>query len=455
MKTIVLILALFPLTLNAQIDGEWYTSFLIMGTPGNIKIEIKSTSPSSIFLSESDGAYGPIIVDEHKIEDKKITFKWKAIKLSFQGVYSAKQSTIKGEMNQNGIKWDVLFTKERPKNATLNRPQEPKGPFDYTIEKVKIKNGKNIIGATLTLPKDFSESTSIVVLASGSGPQNRDCEIVGHKPFWVIADHLATNGIGSLRFDDRGVGESSGIYAYADLSDFASDVVACVKYLRKEKKYKTNKIGLAGHSEGGMHTLIAAKSYKKIDFIMQLSSVGTNGADVLIEQQYLIPIKSGATEEEARWNQSIYLGATNIINNYNEKKAVEPLTELLTKKYDSANQEYKESMTKEVFVTSNLAFINNDWARSFMQFNTHDYLKKLKIPLFAATGSEDIQVPPVSNLAVFKTYRGVGSKIASMGGLNHLMQHCETCTVEEYGSLKETFAVELMDMMVVWISELD
>lgn len=455
MKTIVLILALFPLTLNAQVDGEWYTSFIVMGTPGNFKIEIKSTSPSSIALSESDGAFGPIIVDEHKIEDKTITFEWQAINLLFEGVYSPKESTIEGEMNQNGFKWDVLFTKERPKNAVLNRPQEPKEPFDYTVENIKVKNGKNTLGATLTLPKDFSESTSIVVLASGSGPQNRDCELVGHKPFWVIADHLTKNGIGCLRFDDRGVGESSGVFADTDLADFASDVVACVKYLRKVKKYKTNKIGLAGHSEGGMHTLMAATSYKKVDFILQLAAVGTNGGDVLIEQQYLIPIKSGATEENARWNQSVFSGEVDIIHKYNLKKAVAPLTNFLKNKYDTAPQEYKESMTKEVFVTSGLDFINNKWARSFMQFNAQDYLNKLEVPLFAASGSEDIQVPPVSNLAAFETYLGASSQISSMGGLNHLMQTCDTCGIEEYGSLEETFSVELMDLMVKWINGLN
>lgn len=455
MKITALILALFPLTLNAQIDGEWYTSFIVMGTTGNVKIEINSTFPSSITLSESDGAFGPIILDDHKVEDKTIYFKWKAINLLFKGVYSQKESIIEGEMNQNGVKWDVIFTKERPKNAILNRPQEPKEPFDYTIENVKIKNGKNTIGATLTLPRGFSESTSIVVLASGSGPQNRDCELVGHKPFWVIADHLTTNGIGCLRFDDRGVGESSGVFADTDLSDFASDVVACVKYLRKVKKYKTNKIGLAGHSEGGMHTLMAATSYKKVDFIMQLAAVGTNGGDVLIEQQYLIPIKSGATEENARWNQSVFADEVGIINKYNQKKAVAPLTKLLKSKYDTAPLEYKESITKEIFVTSGLDFINNDWARGFVQFSTQDYLKKLKVPLFAATGSEDTQVPPVSNLAGFNAYSEASSQVSSMGGLNHLMQTCKTCSIEEYGSLEETFSVELMDIMVTWINELD
>ncbi|NRA13853.1 MAG: alpha/beta hydrolase, partial [Crocinitomicaceae bacterium] len=406
-------------------------------------------------LSESDGAFGPIPLEDHKIDGKIIEFSWAAIGLSFEGVYSDKESNIKGKMFHNGIEWDVVFTKERPKNAILIRPQEPKGPFDYTIEKIKIKNGKYVLGATLTLPKEFSESSSIVVLASGSGPQNRDCEIMGHKPFWVIADHLAKNGIACLRFDDRGVGESTGYFVGSGLSDFASDVVSCVKYLRKTKKYKENKIGLTGHSEGGMHTLIAATSYKKVDFIMQLSSVGTNGGEVLIEQQYLIPIKSGAPEVNARWNQSVFAGSVEIIKENKQEKAVPLLTEFLEKKYEEAPQEYKDKMKKQAFIDATIGFINNDWARDFVNFDTQDYLEKLKIPLFAATGSEDIQVPSVSNLAGFKAYRGASSQTSSMGGLNHLMQTCETCGIDEYGSIEETFSMGLMDMMVKWIGGLE
>jgi len=451
MKNIFFLLAFIPFVSVAQIDGDWYTSFVVMGTSANMKIEVNSKAPTSIVLSDQDGQFGATPMDDHKINGDSISFGWSAIGLTFDGTFSAEENNIVGTMSQSGISWDVIFTKEPGEKVVALRPQEPKPPFEYQVENLKIENGEVILGATLTMPNDFSEKTPIVVLASGSGAQNRDCEIMGHKPFWVIADHLAKKGIACLRFDDRGVGESTGEFAKSNLKDFGSDVESCVRYLRKVKKFKKNKIGVAGHSEGGMHTLIAATSYKKIDFIMQLSSVGTSGAEVLIEQQYQIPKQSGESEEYALWNKSIYVGIVDIISQNDQKEASQLLTNFLGDKYDNASEEYKASASRAQFIMGLAVFLNNDWGREFVKFNTADYLKKLRIPLFAATGDKDIQVASVSNLAVFNLYRGGSSQIVSMGGLNHLMQKCETCTVLEYGELEETFSVELMDIMVEWI----
>lgn len=454
MKIIVFLIAFIPFISVGQINGDWYTSFVVMGITANVKMEINSSEPTSIQLTDLDGEFDPTLIEDHKIDGDKITFSWKAIGLSFEGEYSEEENDINGTMEQAGIKWDVEFTKERGEEAVLVRPQEPKPPFNYQVEEVLIKNGDITLGATLTLPNNFSEETRIVVLASGSGVQNRDCQIMGHKPFWVIADHLAKKGIGCLRFDDRGIGESTGKFEETDLEEFGSDVVSCVKYLRKVKKFKRNKIGVAGHSEGGMHTLIAARSYKKIDFIIQLSSVGTSGADVLIEQQYLIPKQAGESEEYALWNKSVYEGMVEIVSQNDQEEAAKLLTGFLGKKYDEAPQKFKDASPRANFIMGLGFFLNTDWGRDFVNFKTEDYLKKLRIPLFAATGDKDIQVPSVSNLAAFNTYRGANSQIVSMGGLNHLMQMCNTCTILEYGELEDTFSVELLDIMVEWILEL-
>ena len=454
MKTALFLIAFTPFVTVAQMEGDWYTSFVIMGITGNMKIEVQTSEPSSISLLDLDGKFEKTLMDEHQIEGNIISFAWVTIGLKFEGVYSAEKNVINGKMIQSGQTWDITFTREEQEKAVVIRPQNPKKPFNYQIEELLIENDDIILGATLTLPNNFSESTPIVVLASGSGGQNRDCEIMGHKMFWVIADHFAKNGIGCLRFDDRGVGQSTGVFAKTDLKGFGSDVESCVRYLRKEKGFKKNKIGLIGHSEGGMHTLIAATSYKKIDFIMQLSSVGTSGAEVLIEQQYLIPIQSDASEEQARWNQSVYSGMVDIISRLDKKEAADSLTLFLGGKYDEGPKEFTESTTRINFILGLGGFLNTDWGREFIAFETKDYLKKLRIPLFAATGDRDIQVPSASNLAGFGAYRGADSQTSSMGGLNHLMQKCVTCSLEEYGELEETFSAELMDMMVKWIREL-
>lgn len=454
MRILIIAMVFLPLVSSAQITGDWFSGFVVMGITANIKMEISETSPSTLYLTEIDGAFGPVLIEDHKIDGDTLRFTWATIGLSYNGTYSDEEKSIIGTMSQHGITWDVVFTKEQGERVTVNRPQEPKGPFNYSNENIQIKNGEIVLGATLTLPKNFSQSTKIVVLASGSGAQNRDCEIMGHKMFLVIADYLATHGIGSLRFDDRGVGESTGDYANSSVSDFGTDVVSCVKYLRKTKNFKKNKIGVCGHSEGGMHTLIAATTYRKIDFILQLSSVGTSGAEVLIEQQYLIPKQSGEKEEVALWNRSVYEGIVRILSRYDQKEAADSLTIFLGQKYDDGPQEYKEITPKMSFILGLNIFLNNDWGREFIKFKTPDYLKKLKIPLFAGTGSKDIQVPSVSNLAGFNKYRGASSQISSFDGLNHLLQVCEVCTVGEYGELEQTISPDVLETIFEWLNAL-
>jgi alpha/beta superfamily hydrolase len=298
-----------------------------------------------------------------------------------------------------------------------------------------------------------------VVLASGSGPQDRNCEILGHKPFLVIADHLAKNGIATLRFDDRGTGKSSGNFQEATLEDFASDVLACVAYIQKDPSLKDRvKIGLAGHSEGGMHVLMAAKKNKKIEFVIELASVGTSGKDVLIEQQYLIPLKNGGSQEHADWNKKLYTGMTRIVLKYNQEKAQDPLTNFLDSMYQIAPKEVKEQSNIFNFKIGMNMFMNTTWMRQFLAFETADYLKKLKIPVLVINGSEDIQVPGLEAQEGFEKHLSPKSKIVSnlalLGGLNHLFQTCTTCSIYEYGELEETISITVLNMMTEWIKGL-
>lgn len=186
---------------------------------------------------------------------------------------------------------------------------------------------------------------------------------------------------------------------------------------------------------------------------MQLSAVGTSGAEVLIEQQYLIPLQAGESEEHAIWNRTLFEGMVKIIAEHDEEMTKNLLLKFLGDSYDAAPEDIKASATRSELIIGMNSFINNQWARDFCAFETADYLKKLKIPLFAATGDKDVQVPPVSNLAGFKAFSRENWQITSMPGLNHLMQKCETCAMMEYGDLEETFSVELLEMMVTWINK--
>ena len=206
---------------------------------------------SEVLMEDMDGSLSPRAVKPHTITDSTLEFKWVRFAIMYKGEF--RNDSIIGIMSQGAMEWPVTFTRTEQEALVINRPQKPKAPFDYSVEEVVIQKRKRKIGATITLPKNFNNSTPIVVLASGSGAQDRNCHLMGHDIFWVIADHLANQGIGCLRFDDRGIGESNGNFQKSDLDDFSSDVVLCAKYLRKKKKFKKNPLGLIGHSEGGMH----------------------------------------------------------------------------------------------------------------------------------------------------------------------------------------------------------
>jgi len=279
---------------------------------------------------------------------------------------------------------------------------------------------------------------------------------MGHKPFWVIADYLSNNGIGVLRFDDRGVGKSTGVFSKASLFDFASDVEACYKYVKKN--FKGHKVGLAGHSEGGMHTLIVAAKNPKLDFLIQLAAVGTNGRDVLVEQQYLIPKSSGKSEAFAKANSMLYDSVTNLLILHDKEVFPKKVKELMERNYSELPEAYKKEGSSEEFIASFTNFLNNDWGRQFMSFETKKYLEKIYCPILVINGSEDIQVPPTKNQEGFRNGFSIQSKnlnhskIRLVPGLNHLMQSCKSCTIMEYGDIDETFSPIVLKSMTDWIN---
>jgi hypothetical protein len=456
MGKFILLFSFFPYFIFGQITGDWHASFTIVGKSNRMDLQISLTPEPSVTLTNPDAKKPePIPMTNVVLSDSSVSFSYQKIGLSFKGKYYRDGDTLMGVMSQSDVRWTVVFRRELLEVAKINRPQEPVPPFDYPIEEVLIKNGDIVLGATLTLPKDQIHPFPIVVLASGSGAQDRNCEIMGHKSFWVIADFLAQNGIGCLRFDDRGVGKSTGVFAKASLLDFGSDVSACVNFLAQDERFYDCPIGIAGHSEGGMHALIAAKKNKSVEFVIELASVGTSGKNVLIEQQYLIPLAAGKDTAYATWNRDVYAGLSEIIARYPQKKASDRIATFLDTMYHRAPAEYQAMTNMFNFKVGLNVFLNNEWGRQFITFDTEKYLKKLKIPILAINGSRDIQVPPYPNKQGFSTHFAKQTQSISeaviIEGLNHLFQRCERCDIMEYGDLEETFSPEVLQKIREWI----
>ncbi|GAB5416955.1 MAG: alpha/beta fold hydrolase [Crocinitomicaceae bacterium] len=450
MKQLLLIFVLIPLFSNAQLfEGKWYSSFTVMGNSMRMNLEVSESPELTVTLinPEMNNGDNGVVCDTASIEGNQFSFTWKGRNLSYEG--TLENGVISGTMKQSGVTWEAIFTREVQELIQIQRPQNPKGPFPYTSDSVQINNGTITLGATLTLPENFDDATPIVILVSGSGQQNRDCEIGGHKPFWVITDYLARKNIAVIRFDDRGTGTSTGD-ASASLMDYSSDVEAIARYLRKERKFKKNPLGAIGHSEGGMHTLIAASNFKKFDFLIQLATVGTDGKTVLVTQQYDIPKASGEPDDLCKWNRKLFANMSDIVLSLPQDEAEDSLTKMLGDAYDNAVPSFdKSSASKMQFTFSNNAFMNSQWMREFLAFNAAEYLEQIDIPLLAIHAGNDIQVAPQANSKGFDAYKYAETHI--IDGLNHLFQPCERCSIDEYSEIETTISTDVLHLMATWV----
>ena len=341
----------------------------------------------------------------------------------------------------------LTFVKSTGENKTVfNRPQTPKEPFDYKTEEVTFVNSidKNTLAGTISIPKNFKNSDKILVMITGSGKQNRDEELFGHKPFAVIADDFAKKGIATLRLDDRGIGGSSKGKDDDTSANYATDISTAVDFLVK-KGYKN--IGLIGHSEGGMIAPIVSTTNKNVKFLVLMAGPGTQLDELLLKQNESAGKLAGMSDKdlaEAKiGNQKIY----NFIKNYKGNNYETDLKNFMT-------ENFKGKMT-DAEINQTVNQTKKNWFRYFIKFNPDHYLSKIKIPVLALNGSKDFQVPAKDNLAAIKkSLTKAGNKnfeIAEMEGLNHLFQECKTGAFSEYADIEQTISPKVLEKMSSWI----
>ncbi|MBY0485875.1 MAG: alpha/beta hydrolase, partial [Flavobacteriaceae bacterium] len=317
MKKNILLLVTLLLTLvsfGQEISGKWYGD--IKTPTGELPIEINITKTENGFSTTMDSptqkAFG-IPITTTNFQNSVLTFAIPAGKISYEGTFN-KDNKIVGLFTQRGQNFPLSFDRQKTEKAALIRPQEPKKPYPYYSEDVTFENKKDgvSLAGTLTLPSKEG-NFPVVVLITGSSPQNRDEEILDHKPFLVIADYLTRNGIGVLRYDDRGTAASKGNYATATTLDFSYDAEAAVTYLLSRKEVNKNKIGLMGHSEGGVIAPIVASRNKNVSFIVLLAGTGLRGDKLLLLQQELIAKDAGTKEEDIKKNKELNIKLFNVI----------------------------------------------------------------------------------------------------------------------------------------------
>lgn len=353
------------------------------------------------------------------------------------------------------------MTKSDENQKELVRPQEPKGPFPYHSEDIAFENkqaGITLVG-TLTMPQQEGKFPA-VVLISGSGPQNRDSEILGHKLFWVIADYLTRNGIAVLRFDERGIGKSTGDFGNATSIDFADDVMTGVDFLKSKTKIDAYNIGLIGHSEGGIIAPLIAAQTKDIAFMVLLGAPGIPYDELMLQQQGLIGKAQGLSESDIEISLAINKKIFDIVkNNNNPDKVKNELTKFLKEAVKNNPQTLiPEGMTEDEMINAQVKQLINPWMLYFINYNPSNVLEQVQCPVLALNGEKDLQVAPKENLAGIESALIKGKNnnftIKVMPGLNHLFQECVTGAPDEYGSIEQTISPDALKEILMWIQAL-
>ena len=451
--TLLLMGILVPVCIYSQdISGTWNGKLSLPTGSLTICFNLQKTEQgyTSTCDSPDQGVKG-IPTESTLFKDSVLTIQIPNIHASYKGKLGA-DNKIYGNFTQGiQLKLDL----EKGESAKINRPQEPQPPFLYKVEDITIENPQAgiTLAGTLTLPEQGSKFPA-VVLVTGSGPQNRDEEIMGHKPFFVIADYLTRNGIAVLRCDDRGTAASQGTHATATNEDFATDTEAMVNYLRSRKEINAKKIGIIGHSAGGIIAFIVAKKDPSIAFVVSLAGAGVRGDSLMLKQVELISKSQGMPD--AVWQGM----KPSIRNRYailqqTDKTPEELQKELYADVTKTMSPEQLKDLNTIQQLSAQISSMTSPWYLHFMRYDPGQDLKKLKCPVLALNGKKDIQVDAVMNLtAIQKRITGNGNKnvtVKAYPNLNHLFQTCEKGTLTEYGQLEETINPEVLKDIIEWI----
>ncbi len=454
-----IMLGLSALVMFGQdVTGQWNGILKVPGAQLRLVFHVEKTDTgyASTMDSPDQGANG-LPVETTTFADATIRFTIPAAGIEYEGVLGS-DGVIAGNFKQAGQLFPMNLTREVIEKEILKRPQEPTKPYPYHSEDITFKNEKAGIelAGTLTLPNKEGVFP-VVILISGSGPQNRDEELLGHKPFLVLSDYLTRNGIAVLRYDDRGTAASKGNFGTATSKDFATDVEAGVAYLLGRKEINKKKIGLIGHSEGGVVAPMVAANSKNIAFIVLLAGTGIPGGELLLLQQALISKVYGVSDEDVAKAQDYNRGAYAIVTASSD---IEQLKTDLTDYYntrfkDNPDFEVPQGMTADELIQSMVDQIANPWMQYFIQHDPAPVLEKVKCPVLALNGEKDLQVPPKENLGAIAAAlkKGKNKKFTTqeMPGLNHLFQECTTGSPEEYATIEQTISPGAMEVVLKWV----
>lgn len=388
----------------------------------------------------------------------EVQFSVPSVSGAFKGTLNADQSEIAGTWTQGPGGLPLVF-KRLASAPNFSRAQDPKPPFPYDVEEVTIQNASDrlTLAGTYTRPRGEGPFPA-VVLISGSGPQDRDEAIMGHRPFLVLADHLTRAGIAVLRHDDRGVGKSTGNFAIATHNDFVTDTLSALAWLKTRKEVDAARIGLVGHSEGGLVAPIAAvREPDQIAFLVLLAGVGVPVEELLIRQAEDLQRATGADAATIARTAAAQRDLFKLlVKDVPASQLENELRELARKQAAELTEEERRAAGySEEAMDAQIRTVMRPWFRTLLVYDPKPTLRQVKVPVLALNGSKDLQVAAKENLAGISDALAAGGNrqvtVRELPGLNHLFQTAPTGAVAEYGSIEETFNPAALKMISGWI----
>lgn len=396
-----------------------------------------------------------------------LKFRVPAIQGSFEGTWDDAEEVVTGTWKQGGSSLPLILTKKSAasKPAEVKHPQEPKAPFPYGIEEAGFPSLDPSVklAGTLTIPEGQGPFPA-VVLVSGSGPQNRDEALMGHRPFWVLADHLSRKGIAVLRYDDRGTAESTGDFSAATTEDFAKDAQGALAFLRQDPRIDGERLGIVGHSEGGLIATMLAASPEKLAHVVLMAGPGVPGDIVLETQSRAIARASGITNEK----DLDFVGMKALMQAIKANAPQEEIDRLIKQAAKEATEsaqaeEEAEASKKEdekddesvPMLAATYKMFSTPWFRYFLSYDPRVDLRKARCAVLAVIGEKDLQVLVDDNLPEIEKALGESpapeTRCVRMPGLNHLFQPAKSGSPQEYRVIEQTLAPEFLTLVEEWV----
>ncbi|MDR0962529.1 MAG: alpha/beta hydrolase [Mediterranea sp.] len=429
-----------------NIVGDWMGALKLPGVSLRLVLHISQTDEGgyAATLDSPDQNAKGMPVSTTSFAEGVLKIAMPNLMMEYEGTLQG-DTLLDGTFKQMGQTFKLQFKRAAAGALTLHRPQEPKAPFPYYIEEVRFDNPQAgiTLAGTLTLPRESGGPYPAVVLISGSGAQNRDEELLGHKPFLVLADYLTRAGFAVLRYDDRGSFASTGDYKTATTFDFSTDAEAALNYLQTRKEINSKQIGFAGHSEGGLIAPMIAARNGDVAFVILLAAPGVRGDQVLLAQQEALLAQSNLDEQTVAaalaTNKMLFEKITQSSGSFEQIKA-------------AALQELPQAQREEVGRQL------TPWMFYFLKCDPVPYLEKTRCPVLALNGDKDLQVIATQNLPAIREalLKGGNQRVTThlLPGLNHLFQECTTGMPQEYQTIEQTFSPKALQVIVNWLREI-